>query len=105
MITGDRVAVEPGVPCEKCWLCREGRYNLCEDVKFAGVYPYHGTLQRFKVHPAKWLHKYVSNLLPFPLIPILIDNKGFQMMLLMQRERYWNLCQSYCTAFVVQDLL
>jgi hypothetical protein len=55
--TGDRVAVEPGVPCENCWLCREGRYNLCENVKFSGVWPYHGTLQRFKVHPAKWLHK------------------------------------------------
>ncbi|KAI1489501.1 alcohol dehydrogenase [Biscogniauxia mediterranea] len=54
---GDRVAVEPGVPCEKCFLCREGRYNLCEDVQFAGVYPYHGTLQRYKVHPAKWLYK------------------------------------------------
>lgn len=54
---GDRVAVEPGVPCDKCFLCREGRYNLCEDVQFAGVYPYHGTAQRYKVHPAKWLHK------------------------------------------------
>ncbi|KAI1496995.1 alcohol dehydrogenase [Biscogniauxia marginata] len=54
---GDRVAVEPGVPCEKCFLCREGRYNLCEDVQFAGVYPYDGTLQRYKVHPAKWLYK------------------------------------------------
>ena len=58
---GDRVAVEPGVPCEKCFLCREGRYNLCDDVQFAGVYPYHGTLQRYKVHPAKWLYKYVSS--------------------------------------------
>ncbi|KAH2219136.1 hypothetical protein KXV37_003440 [Aspergillus fumigatus] len=54
---GDRVAVEPGVPCEQCFLCNDGRYNLCEDVQFAGVYPYAGTLQRYKVHPAKWLHK------------------------------------------------
>lgn len=54
---GDRVAVEPGVPCRNCFLCDEGRYNLCEDVHFAGVYPYDGTLQRYKVHPAKWLHK------------------------------------------------
>lgn len=54
---GDRVAVEPGVPCEQCFLCDDGRYNLCEDVQFAGVYPYHGTIQRYKVHPAKWLHK------------------------------------------------
>ncbi|KAH6724801.1 putative alcohol dehydrogenase [Leptodontidium sp. MPI-SDFR-AT-0119] len=54
---GDRVAVEPGVPCGTCFLCMKGRYNLCDDVKFSGVYPYHGSLQRFKVHPARWIHK------------------------------------------------
>ncbi|KAF9890548.1 hypothetical protein FE257_005679 [Aspergillus nanangensis] len=59
---GDRVAVEPGVPCEHCFLCNDGRYNLCEDVQFAGVYPYAGTLQRYKVHPAKWLHKLPNNI-------------------------------------------
>ncbi|OQE05202.1 hypothetical protein PENVUL_c026G00048 [Penicillium vulpinum] len=58
---GDRVAVEPGVPCEHCFLCDEGRYNLCEDVQFAGVYPYEGTIQRYKNHPAKWLHKLPDN--------------------------------------------
>ncbi|KAJ3529178.1 hypothetical protein NM208_g9876 [Fusarium decemcellulare] len=58
---GDRVAVEPGVPCGNCFLCLDGRYNLCEDVQFAGVYPYAGTLQRYKVHPAKWLHKLPDN--------------------------------------------
>ena len=67
--TGDRVAVEPGVPCRDCFLCMEGRYNLCEDVQFAGVYPYDGTLQRYKVHPSKWLHKLrVSVLIPQPRI-------------------------------------
>ncbi|KAJ5618191.1 hypothetical protein N7537_003305 [Penicillium hordei] len=59
---GDRVAVEPGVPCERCFLCDEGRYNLCEDVQFAGVYPYEGTIQRYKNHPAKWLHKLPDNI-------------------------------------------
>ncbi|KAJ6186825.1 hypothetical protein N7519_001733 [Penicillium mononematosum] len=58
---GDRVAVEPGVPCEHCFLCDEGRYNLCDDVQFAGVYPYEGTMQRYKNHPAKWLHKLPDN--------------------------------------------
>ncbi|KAJ6125650.1 hypothetical protein N7471_012967 [Penicillium samsonianum] len=58
---GDRVAVEPGVPCEHCFLCDEGRYNLCEHVQFAGVYPYEGTIQRYKNHPAKWLHKLPDN--------------------------------------------
>ncbi|KAF2662448.1 sorbitol dehydrogenase-like protein [Lophiostoma macrostomum CBS 122681] len=61
IVKGDRVAVEPGVPCGNCWLCAEGRYNLCEDVQFAGVYPYHGTIQRYKVHPAKWCHKLPDN--------------------------------------------
>jgi L-iditol 2-dehydrogenase len=58
---GDRVAVEPGVPCGTCFLCQDGRYNLCEDVQFAGVYPYHGTIQRYKTHPAKWCHKLPDN--------------------------------------------
>ncbi|KAF2678875.1 GroES-like protein [Lentithecium fluviatile CBS 122367] len=58
---GDRVAVEPGVPCGNCFLCMDGRYNLCEDVQFAGVYPYHGTIQRYKTHLAKWCHKLPSN--------------------------------------------
>lgn len=53
--------MEPGVPCEHCFLCNEGRYNLCEDVQFAGVYPYEGTIQRYKNHPAKWLHKLPEN--------------------------------------------
>ncbi|KAH7561589.1 chaperonin 10-like protein [Bipolaris maydis] len=59
---GDRVAVEPGVPCGICFLCMDGRYNLCEDVQFAGVYPYDGTVQRFKCHPARWCHKLPSNI-------------------------------------------
>jgi D-xylulose reductase len=26
---GDRVAVEPGLPCRKCVFCKQGRSNLC----------------------------------------------------------------------------
>ncbi|KAI1807503.1 GroES-like protein [Daldinia bambusicola] len=59
---GDRVGIEPQEPCEKCFLCMEGRYNLCEQVKFSGIWPYNGTIQRFKVHPAKWLYKIPDNL-------------------------------------------
>lgn len=54
---GDRVAIEPGVPCRKCWLCDAGKYNLCEDVKFAGVCPYAGTIRRFITHDARYCHK------------------------------------------------
>lgn len=58
---GDRVAVEPGVPCGQCFICRDGRYNLCEDVAFSGVNLHAGTAQRYKCHPAKWVHKLPDN--------------------------------------------
>ena len=59
---GDRVAVEPQEPCDNCYLCGDGRYNLCQSVMFCGVYPGEGCLQRFKCHPAKWLHKIPDNM-------------------------------------------
>jgi L-iditol 2-dehydrogenase len=59
---GDRIAIEPGVPCGNCFLCIEGRYNLCEDVHFAGVCPHDGSVQRYKCHPANWVHKMPDNL-------------------------------------------
>jgi L-iditol 2-dehydrogenase len=34
---GDRVALEPGVPCGRCRECRSGRYNLCHEVRFFGT--------------------------------------------------------------------
>lgn len=30
---GDRVAIEPGVTCLSCEMCKEGAYNLCPNVK------------------------------------------------------------------------
>lgn len=54
---GDRVAIEPGVPCRRCFLCLSGRYNLCEAVAFAGVCPHAGTIRRFAVHEAAYCHK------------------------------------------------
>ncbi|KAI1293145.1 GroES-like protein [Xylaria venustula] len=59
---GDRVGIEPQEPCEQCFLCMEGRYNLCDNVKFSGIWPDSGTIQRFKRHPAKWLYKIPDNL-------------------------------------------
>lgn len=56
---GDRVAIEPGVPCGKatCYYCLSGQYNLCPTVDFYSVPPAHGTLTRYHNHPAGWLHK------------------------------------------------
>jgi L-iditol 2-dehydrogenase len=60
---GDHVALEVGQPCEQCSLCREGRYNICTQMKFrssAKAFPHaQGTLQEQITHPAKWCHKCV----------------------------------------------
>ncbi|MEA4889351.1 MAG: NAD(P)-dependent alcohol dehydrogenase [Clostridiaceae bacterium] len=40
---GQRVVLEPGIPCGKCAYCRNGRYNLCPDVVFLSAPPINGT--------------------------------------------------------------
>ena len=39
---GQRVALEPGVPCGRCRQCRAGRYNLCPEVRFFATPPIDG---------------------------------------------------------------
>lgn len=61
---GDRVAVEPQLPCGKCYLCQQGDYNLCLDVDFLGVpgmpgrdASIHGSMQRYKSVRPEFAHK------------------------------------------------
>jgi L-gulonate 5-dehydrogenase len=35
---GQRVAVEPLIPCGRCFACRRGRYNCCVDLKVMGAH-------------------------------------------------------------------
>jgi L-iditol 2-dehydrogenase len=50
---GQRVAVEPGVPCNHCEQCRRGSYNLCPNVRFFATPPIDGALARYvTVHEA-----------------------------------------------------
>ncbi|MEI6156901.1 MAG: NAD(P)-dependent alcohol dehydrogenase [Atribacterota bacterium] len=51
---GDRVTMEPGLPCGKCEDCRAGRYNLCPDVVFWATPPIDGTFCEYVVHPANF---------------------------------------------------
>ncbi len=59
---GDRVAVEPGVPCGICEYCRTGKYNLCPDVIFLAAPPYAGCLKEYIVYPANFTYKLPENM-------------------------------------------
>ena len=54
---GDRVCMEPGVPCRRCVRCKEGHYNLCLYMAFAATPPYDGTLAKYYVLPEDFCYK------------------------------------------------
>jgi L-iditol 2-dehydrogenase len=54
---GDRVALEPGVPCRRCEACKTGRYNLCPEVRFFATPPFDGALSDYAVSPADFAYK------------------------------------------------
>ena len=54
---GDRVALEPGLPCRICEYCQVGRYNLCPEVRFAATPPYDGTLATYYTMPEDLCYK------------------------------------------------
>ncbi|THZ80697.1 GroES-like protein [Aureobasidium pullulans] len=35
---GDRVTMEPGIPCRRCSACKNGTYNLCKKTAFAATF-------------------------------------------------------------------
>jgi L-iditol 2-dehydrogenase len=66
LAVGDRVAIEPGVPCGQCSICKKGRYNLCPDMKFIGsaVNKVPGAMKELHNHAASYCYKlpdHVSN--------------------------------------------
>jgi L-iditol 2-dehydrogenase len=54
---GDRVTLEPGIPCRKCEFCKTGRYNLCPDVAFMATPPYDGAFTEYIVSPEDFTFK------------------------------------------------
>ncbi|KLT42399.1 xylitol dehydrogenase, partial [Cutaneotrichosporon oleaginosum] len=61
LAVGDRVALEVGISCRTCAYCKEGRYNLCPEMRFCSSAKTHphldGTLCEVMVHPAHLCHK------------------------------------------------
>ncbi|KAE8154055.1 chaperonin 10-like protein [Aspergillus avenaceus] len=60
---GDHVALEPGFPCRRCKICKQGNYNLCRSLIFAAVPPdNHGTLTKYYRAPEDFVYKVPTGL-------------------------------------------
>lgn len=57
--SGQRVAIDPAIPCRQCELCKQGHPNLCERVVFAGHGTQDGALR-------EWMAWDERNLFPIP---------------------------------------
>ena len=58
---GDRVALEPGVPCRCCGYCKRGKYNLCPKMRFMATPPVDGALSEYVVWPEDFAFKIPEN--------------------------------------------
>jgi L-iditol 2-dehydrogenase len=52
---GERVAIDPAVPCHACEFCLNGNPNLCEHLRFAGHGSEDGALREFIAWPEECL--------------------------------------------------
>lgn len=60
---GDRVCIEPGVPCCKCKFCLSGHYNICPDVDFMATQPnYKGAFVNYLCHPESFTFHLPDNM-------------------------------------------
>ncbi len=48
---GERVAIDPAIPCSLCEFCQEGKPNLCSALRFAGHAPQDGALREYIAWP------------------------------------------------------
>jgi L-iditol 2-dehydrogenase len=54
---GDRVIIEPAIPCGKCRFCKSGKQNICPDVLFLGTPPKLGAYCEYMAMPEENLIK------------------------------------------------
>lgn len=59
---GDKVTLEPGVPCGECFSCMTGHYNLCSKMSFMAIPDERdGVFLEYVAHPAKMAFKLPAN--------------------------------------------
>jgi L-iditol 2-dehydrogenase len=64
---GERVAIDPAIPCQACRACRDGYRNLCYQIRFAGHGETDGMMREVMAWPSELLH---------PLPDVLSDADG-----------------------------
>ncbi|NOZ64326.1 MAG: alcohol dehydrogenase catalytic domain-containing protein [Caldiserica bacterium] len=52
---GEKVFIEPAIPCGKCEWCKSGRENICPEVIFLGTPPVKGALREYMTYPEEAL--------------------------------------------------
>lgn len=58
---GDHVVVEPITYCGECYACKQGRGNVCTQLKVSGVHT-DGGCQQYIVLPSKQVHKIAADI-------------------------------------------
>lgn len=60
---GDKVSIEPAVPCGQCEDCRKGHYNLCRNIKMLAIPGERdGVNAEYCVHNANMCYKLPENM-------------------------------------------
>lgn len=60
---GDKVSIEPAVPCGECEDCRNGHYNLCKNIKMLAIPKERdGVNAEYCVHKASMCYKLPENM-------------------------------------------
>ena len=54
--SGQRVAIDPAIPCQTCRACRDGYRNLCYRLKFSGHGETDGMMREYMAWPTAALH-------------------------------------------------
>ncbi|WP_425494224.1 NAD(P)-dependent alcohol dehydrogenase [Natronobiforma cellulositropha] len=54
---GDRVTLEPGIPCRRCEHCSSGHYNRCPEVTFMATPPHDGAFVEYLTWPADFVYR------------------------------------------------
>lgn len=59
---GDHAVIDPNIKCGKCYWCRRGKANLCENMTTLGIY-INGGFARYNVAPASAVYKIPNDMM------------------------------------------